>query len=78
MEDQAFFHGEAISSCKIKELPSLIDLKVMPSPNGKKKIGKATLIKQEDKQVKAWCPFDCSEYTISVNGRCTVCGGITA
>ena len=65
------FHGEAISSCEVKEASK-------KSPNGKIQFGKVIEIKPTDKQVRTFCPWACSEYTISVDGCCTVCGGITA
>ncbi len=71
MESTKLFHGEAVHSCEIKDLSK-------KSPNGKKQFGKVIPTKPEDVRVKRFCPWGCSENTISVNGFCTVCGGITA
>jgi tRNA(Ile2) C34 agmatinyltransferase TiaS len=69
MENIQLFHGEAISSCEIKVAKK--------NSNGKIQVGKVIPVKPEDVQVKKFCPWDCSEVTISVNGICTVCGGTT-
>lgn len=71
MERLELFHGEAISSCEVKVVAK-------KSPNGKIQFGKVIPTKPEDARIKKFCPWDCSENTISVNGVCTVCGGTTA
>jgi hypothetical protein len=71
MENLKFFHGEAISSCEVKAVSK-------NNSNGKIQFGKVIPIKPEDTQVKKFCPWDCSEITISVNGVCTICGGTTS
>jgi hypothetical protein len=61
------FHGEAVSSCEVKEISK-------SSPNGKIRIGKK--IEVVGKPVKAYCPWDCSSWTTATKGHCNICGGI--
>jgi hypothetical protein len=70
VESVKLFHGEAVSSCEIKQTAK-------KNSNGKIQFGKVIPVNPEDVKVKVFCPWDCSEVTISVNGHCTVCGGST-